>query len=98
MDRRSVRGGEVRRIDEVLDADGQSAQRRAIALGIDASRLGERGLCVECFPGLHHGLALGDPREAFAHELLGGSLPPGKPRHGLGGPDHAVHQARASCV
>ena len=98
VDRGPVCGGQVGRVDQILDADRKPVQRRPIAQGVDAPRFGDCGFCVERFPGLDYGLSLGDARKTSPHQLFGGDLAAGKLRDGFGSADHAAHQARASCV
>src|SRR5207237_3313718 len=95
VDGRAVCGGQIRRVDEVLDSHRQTAERRAVAQAVDAAGLTQRALRVEHLPGLHHRLALGDPLQAIVHELLGGDLAPGEPLQRPGDSNRASHHPAA---
>src|SRR5437667_401429 len=52
----------------------QNAAGRMIAAGVERPCALQRGVGIDVSPGVHRGLALGNPLEAFGHEPDGGDL------------------------
>ena len=76
VDRRVMRGGIVRGVDHVLDAERQAMQRtlwlrQLVQLACPADGV----VRVDPQPGLYRGIARGDPGQAGANQFLAGELP-----------------------
>ena len=74
VDRAAALGGQARRVDDVLHADGHAVQWAARRLRVALARLGERGRRVEVRPGADRLVARGDPLEACGDERRRGQL------------------------
>ncbi len=85
VDGRSAGGGHVRRVDDVLHAHREAAERRPGRDPVQAARLRERLLGLEVLEGQDPRLLGSDALEAVPQELLGGDLAAGEERHRLGG-------------
>ena len=88
VDRRAVGGRHVGGVDDVLDADRQAVQRPARLLVVALPRRRDRLVGVDVRPRVQLALALADPLQALAHELLGAQLAFIEEPDGLGRRDH----------
>src|SRR5262249_20646324 len=100
VDRAAILGWHVRRVDDVLDPDWKTIQRRRT--GLARARLGPSPLALDELPRLRLSLAGADPIEAGARQLLRADFPARKQgdslrRRQLVERFHAFHHRRTIC-
>src|SRR5262252_618550 len=100
VDRAAVLGRQVRRVDDILDPDWKTVQRRRTDLA--RARLGNSPIGIDELPRLHLSLSSADPIETGAGQLLRADFPARKQGDGLGRRQlversQAFHHRRAIC-
>lgn len=76
VDGGTVAGGQIDRVEQVLDADRQAMQRAAQGAAIQGFRVIQGGLLLQRRPGMDGVFALLDARKAGSHQLHRGQFAP----------------------